>query len=321
MEKTGEVPRERVLAFEHCANFRQLGGYVTADGQHMVQHGRLYRAAALCDLTPAEQQTLHARTGVEVVLDLRYDAEVARRPDPPLPGIVVEAVPCVSRDMSAAALTSVTAGVQRDLLALDHSSEEEEKEDDDDNKEKEDDDTVARVRGALATLRAVMAQGTAAMPFGNAAVARLLAHMRAGRTLLWHCSAGKDRTGVLAMVALRVLGVPRATVAADYVLTNTCARARALAVLARHRRVVERVAGATLAAAPDRALETFRDLVGTRRENIDAAMDAIDARHGSFEQYLLAEYGVTALDIQIIRAQYLVPCEKTSEEAAAASVC
>ena len=52
----------------------------------------------------------------------------------------------------------------------------------------------------------------------------------------------------------------------------------------------------------------FRDVVGVRPANIEAAMDAIDARHGSFEQYLLAEYGVTALDVQIIRAQYLVPC-------------
>ena len=48
-------------------------------------------------------------------------------------------------------------------------------------------------------------------------------------------------------------------------------------------------------------------------------MDAIDARHGSFAQYLLAEYGVTALDIQIIRAQYLVPCE--AAPASAASGC
>lgn len=306
---TSEVPRERVLSFERCANFRQLGGYVTEDGRHMVQHGRLYRAAALCDLTPAEQQTLHARTGIEVVLDLRYAAETARRPDPALPGIAVEAVPCLARDMSAAALTAVTAGVQRDLLAL--ADEDDETSDDDDEET-----AVARVRGALDALRAVLAQSTAALPFANAAVARLLAHMRAGRTLLWHCSAGKDRTGVLAMVALRVLGVPRATVAADYALTNTCARARALALLARHRRVAERVAGCSLAAAPDRALETFRDLVGVRRENIEAAMDAIDARHGSFAQYLLAEYGVTALDIQIIRAQYLVPCEAAPAEAA-----
>lgn len=310
-EQTGTVPTERVLAFERCANFRQLGGYVTEDGEHMVQHGRLYRAGGLCDLTPAEQQTLHARTGVEVVLDLRHTAEAARRPDPVLPGIAAEAVPCVSRDMSAAALAAVTVRVYHDVFAV-----EEEEDRDKDNElcggegdeDGVDEETVARVRGTLASLEGLVAQGTAALPFANAAVARLLAHMRAGRTLLWHCSAGKDRTGMLAMVALRVLGVPRATVVADYALSNTCTRERALAMLARHRRIVEAVTGVHLEFAPNAALEAFRDVVGVRPANIEAAMDAIDARHGSFEQYLLAEYGVTALDVQIIRAQYLVPC-------------
>ena len=103
-------------------------------------------------------------------------------------------------------------------------------------------------------------------------------------------------------------GVPRATVVADYALSNTCTRERALAMLARHRRIVEAVTGVHLEFAPNAALEAFRDVVGVRPANIEAAMDAIDARHGSFEQYLLAEYGVTALDVQIIRAQYLVPC-------------
>jgi len=47
--------------------------------------------------------------------------------------------------------------------------------------------------------------------------------------------------------------------------------------------------------------------MGVCRENIELAYDAVIKRYGSFEKYVLEEYGVAPLDIAIIRVNYLEP--------------
>ena len=59
------------------------------------------------------------------------------------------------------------------------------------------------------------------MPFGNPAYRALFGAIRAGQTpILFHCTAGKDRTGVAAALILKALGVSREDIVEDYLLTN-----------------------------------------------------------------------------------------------------
>ena len=73
------------------------------------------------------------------------------------------------------------------------------------------------------------------MLFGNKAFKELFRALEAGETpILFHCSAGKDRTGVAAMLILLALGASDETICADYERTNLCRKAEIDAVLAEH---------------------------------------------------------------------------------------
>ena len=73
------------------------------------------------------------------------------------------------------------------------------------------------------------------MLFGNKAFKELFRALEAGETpILFHCSAGKDRTGVAAMLILLALGASDETICADFVQTNVCRKAEIDALLAGH---------------------------------------------------------------------------------------
>ena len=68
----------RIVCLEGCTNFRDLGGYHTADGRR-VRHGLVFRSAHLGGLTQADRQVI-AGLGVRTVVDLRGLSEAAETP-------------------------------------------------------------------------------------------------------------------------------------------------------------------------------------------------------------------------------------------------
>ena len=114
------------------------------------------------------------------------------------------------------------------------------------------------------------------MLFGNKAFKELFRALEAGETpILFHCSAGKDRTGVAAMLILLALGASDETICADYERTNLCRKAEIDAVLAEHAEEIAanpacrmryyRKAGVDPATAPF-VLRTIRAKLRQRRE-------------------------------------------------------
>ena len=125
----------------------------------------------------------------------------------------------------------------------------------------------------------------------------MVRQLLAGNTpLLFHCSAGKDRTGVAAALILLALGVSRQDVMEDYLLTNTC-RAATRAELG------EKFAAAMgNTPARDAVVNLF---TGVQRESLELALDAIDQRYPSFEAYLQDQYGIGAAGLEKLRQMYL----------------
>ena len=68
----------RHLPLEGAANFRDIGGYPTADGHH-VKWGLVYRSNHLVDLTAADYEYLNT-LGIKLVCDLRTDGERRKSP-------------------------------------------------------------------------------------------------------------------------------------------------------------------------------------------------------------------------------------------------
>ena len=115
--------------------------------------------------------------------------------------------------------------------------------------------------------------------------------------LLVHCTAGKDRTGLLAALILRALGVDRRHVMADFLETNVV-----MITEARRRR-----AAATLApivgGEPSKAV--LQGFMGVTAHHLDIAFAAIDARAGGLEPYL-ASLGAGDARLSRLRGKLLV---------------
>jgi protein-tyrosine phosphatase len=117
--------------------------------------------------------------------------------------------------------------------------------------------------------------------------AQLFAHLLAqDAPLVFHCTAGKDRTGLAAALILSALGVSQADILQDYLLTNA---------LYRH----DAGQGAPFSAQ-------VMDVVWRVREDfLHAALQAIDADYGSMAQYLQNGLGLAEPDLERLRQMYL----------------
>jgi hypothetical protein len=175
---------------EGARNVRDLGGLPTVDGG-VTRHGVLLRADALDALTAADVATLVDRLGLRTVVDLRSDIERVERGRGPLGerGAIayaeLEVVPVAD------------LGRRRERRA------------------------VAYASGA--DPHSIMADGYAELLDLGARAFRLAAETLAadgGTPALFHCAAGKDRTGVLAALLLDNAGVDPAAIVADYALTD-----------------------------------------------------------------------------------------------------
>jgi len=169
----------RTLEFEGCVNFRDLGGYRTADGR-MVAWRRLFRADGLNKLTPGDRKQL-VDLGLTTVIDLRTLDEAEQRGSFPVDDVPVRYV--------GLPLTDVLPATE-DLP---------------DWKE-----------------AAYVATRYGAMVSEGGPVLTEAIHVLAGGDALpavMHCSAGKDRTGVLSALVLAFLGVPDEVIIEDYALS------------------------------------------------------------------------------------------------------
>ena len=95
-------------------------------------------------------------------------------------------------------------------------------------------------------------------------------------SVLWHCTEGKDRCGLLSAVLLLALGVERSTIMEDYLLTNRVNAAKA-----------EKYYQMILASGKSETqAETIRDIFLAKEEYLNAAFSAIDAQYENTEAFL-----------------------------------
>ena len=95
-----------------------------------------------------------------------------------------------------------------------------------------------------------------------------------GKPVLFHCRAGKDRTGFAAAITLRLLGAPPEAIAADYRLSG----GYALAALRPTILILRLLRGKT-------AANVVRELGSADARYLQAAFDTIDGQYGSFDRY------------------------------------
>jgi len=171
----------RLVALDGIHNVRDLGGYARADGTETAW-GRVYRACAQHRLSEQGVEKLHA-LGVATVVDLRSDAERQVMPSPFLDSSEASIVWVPLFDGLAPPTAMFETAPDLDLA----------------------DRYIVALSECGANFRTVL---TAIAEAPDA-------------PLLFHCTAGKDRTGLIAALILSLAGVAAETIADDYGLTAT----------------------------------------------------------------------------------------------------
>ena len=231
------------VTLEGDSNFRDLGGHRTADGGR-VRFGLIFRSGSLHKLTDVDVVTLE-RLGLKVVYDLRADDERTRAPSILPDGIRLERLPiggqaAKSKELYDLVIAQKIGDVPSDFLFQIYASLIE---------------AEAPTFGELLT-RLTEPNGTPA---------------------LFHCTAGKDRTGVSAALLLSVLGVDEATILDDY---ERSALSYTEAQMAKLRARLE---------PSGIDVERYKAIFGAPRDAMATLLATIRERYGSVERYLEQE--------------------------------
>lgn len=233
-----------------ASNFRDVGGYLNTQGRR-VRRGQVFRSDHLAGLTDADLVRLKA-LGVSHSLDFRGVAEYTATPYA-IPGVERVALtiePTVIARMQALVAQGVVPTTE---------------------------ETVDLMRE---TYRDFVNHNAAT--FG-----RFLKHLLEKPTpQVFHCTAGKDRTGFAAALLLSALEVDRATIERDYLLTNQLYKRDA------------RVEGQGHA-------HVMKVLWQVQPEFLNAAFEVVDAQHGGMRDYLHGAIGLSPQELAELKRVFL----------------
>ena len=114
-------------------------------------------------------------------------------------------------------------------------------------------------------------------------------------TVLYHCTQGKDRTGIASALLLTALGASRETIVADFDATNKVYEKD----VKKYSRRVRFMGG------KEEEIAVVKSFLGANTENFIKALDTVDRQYGSMESYLKGPMGLTDDDLQILKNRYL----------------
>jgi protein-tyrosine phosphatase len=248
------MPRhpDRVWRLQGATNFRDLGGY-PGHGGRPLRWRRLFRSDHLGGLTASDHATL-TELGVARAFDFRGVAERAAAPYD-VPGVMQHSL----------AIEPTVVQCMQDVTAAGRAL------------------TVPVVVELMKDLYRSLINDRADR------FAQLFEHLlQSDAPAVFHCTAGKDRTGIAAALILLALGVPRAFVLQDYLLTNE---------------VYQRPPHGKSDTPP----EVLAVLWQVQQAFLDTALNLIDADHGGVERYLRQRLGLSAHALDALATRYLQP--------------
>lgn len=256
-----DVERERLVALEGALNWRDLGGYPTADGR-VTRWGCVYRSDGLDQLTDADLDVIES-LGIKLVVDFRVDREVGENPSrlPDHPELRRQRLPIGGDEVEGRTLMeTIMAGELKEY-------------------------TVEQMAAVYERLLEDFAPSFGQV-IGDAADP-------ANHPMVFHCTAGKDRTGLMAMLLLGALGVADDDIVADYELTTRYRSTKRIEIL---RPELE---------SHGVDVEAVRPFLSAPAPVMSATVKRLSADYGSIEGFLTARAGVADPTIDRLRAVLL----------------
>lgn len=253
----------RRLALEGAPNVRDLGGYAVAGGGQ-TRWGRIFRAGRLSGLTPTDQQLL-AGYNIRAICDFRREDEY-------------------QRDVTALGAFTAAAIHNLPISPGSHSGSMQEMED----------SGLGEID--FSNWMVIVNRELALHHFGTFQEMFRILLGTADGAFLFHCSAGKDRTGFAAALILAALGVSEDTIMEDYLLTREYYPPPG---------EVEYLVAKYVGEDADVDTAIFEAMMDSRREYLDAALEAVKTEFGSMDDYLAGPIGLTDADRETLIQRYV----------------
>ncbi len=246
-------------------NTRDLGGMRTKDG-HVIRPHMLYRSSKLRSLRDPDWFIRN----VELVVDMRSSREVSENPDPHIPGVGYLHLPIFEVQ---------SAGITRDRIS--------------DRQMAAPDPETATARMAAVYTRFVTDEFSLSQ---YRRFIRLLFEPRE-KALLWHCSAGKDRTGIGALFIQELLGVSRDDIMADYLITNKYIKDEV-------RQIADRIT-AQNGSMDENAKKGSLAFLDANEKYPLTVYAEVQTRYGSFDSFIREGLGVSDSEREYLKQRYL----------------
>lgn len=267
---------ERVLKIDGAVNFRDLGGYVAKDGRS-VKSGIIYRSAQLDRLSDDSIQCM-LKMNVQTVIDLRFADETKRYPT------IREAVP-----------NAQISAWQDDVIP---------------NQTPKSDDIQRTWQASLESndpsqVREAMRVNYPKKLYSHRNIYRkMILRLANGHLpLIFHCAAGKDRTGVAAALVLSLLGVDNEQIIENYLITQQ-----------ETQHLLEKwMSGGAGQNDPDDFQqklasyppELVQPIFDADPVYINTLLDYVQEQYGSFKQYAIQILELNEMDIERLKDKLL----------------
>jgi protein-tyrosine phosphatase len=245
---------KRLVRMEGAVNFRDIGGYKTVDGKE-VKWGRVFRSADVSKLTDRDLATLEEKR-IHTVVDFRGVKESAKAPDHLLPN--TDYILCPAGSDSLPNAKDIAKRMQQDSFLEKFYTNTEH----------------------FANRYKPFFQKLIALPEGE--------------SIMYHCTGGRDRTGMATALFLYLLGVPQETIEADFVASNVY-------LAPRNKEMFKDMADAT-----GKDVEALKKAMALRPELIRAMFNSIQSQYGSVEAFFETRLGVGKEEIKLLRNKYTI---------------
>ncbi len=248
---------QKNLGLESSPNFRELGGIAVADGYH-IKEDMIYRSGSFSHLPEADQEKL-ARTNINTVVDFRSAFEIEREPDDIPASLHATYVPSPIGAMDQKAMGKFMEVLNREEFKTE-------------------------------SLDSLMVEANRNFVVHIADYAPFFESLlEQDAVVLFHCSAGKDRTGLASSLLLHLLGADWDTIMSDYLRSNDAVQKLDENKLAMYGISQERA----------------RYLMGVQPEYLESAWSEINLKYGSVDAMLEKEFGIGEEEKARLRAKFL----------------
>lgn len=260
------------LKLKKLINTRDLGGF-KAEGGKRIKHNKLIRSGKPCNLP---QKTVEAllNMGLTVIIDMRTDTEVKEYPYTVPDGVKYFRLPM---------LCTATAGITHDKTMYRVMKNE-----------------SKRIKKEFGSADEYMIAMYSLILYSAESKAKLKEFfdilLREEGCILWHCSAGKDRAGIAAMLLEGLLGVSEKDIIADYVASQK---------FQRKKRFWQK-AGLYIVPAPPSFKKILMVMMDAKRRYIVSALDEIKRKNGNIKNYCINELELSEDNINKLKEKYLV---------------